>query len=154
MQAGHPGRQPLAERARWTPGTGTAWRFGRLRKASYWHVPLIVSWLAQALGATWPAPAHGLLSRCGAGRHADPRGPKHPVAHKGRHRKQPPWLFGLRFVLLMAAWAGSRLPVRLRRMVPKRHGGYRREKALLRARVTACGPPPGATLLLVGGEAA
>jgi hypothetical protein len=44
------------ERARWTPATMTAWRFGRLRKATYGNVPLIVRWLAQDLVTTLPPP--------------------------------------------------------------------------------------------------
>ena len=47
MQAVHPGRKTLEEMARWTPATITAWRFGRLLKAAYWNVHLLVSWLAQ-----------------------------------------------------------------------------------------------------------
>jgi hypothetical protein len=54
MQAVSPGRKTLEEMARWTPATITAWRFGRLRKAASWNVPLLVSWLAQDLVATFP----------------------------------------------------------------------------------------------------
>ena len=61
MQAVHPGRHTLEEMARWTPGALTAWRFGRLRKAAYWNVHLLVSWLAQDLLATLPPPTNGVL---------------------------------------------------------------------------------------------
>ena len=56
MQAVSPGRKTLEEMARWTPATITAWRFGRLLKAAYWNVHLLVSWLAQDLLATLPPP--------------------------------------------------------------------------------------------------
>jgi hypothetical protein len=154
MQAVSPGRKTLAEMARWTPATITAWRFGRLLKAAYWNVHLLVSWLAQALVATLPAPANGILSLCGDGSHADTRGTKHPVAQKGRNSKYHPWFFGLRFVLLMAAWDGYRIPVGFRLMLPKRHAGYRSENALFRAMVGAFVPPSWATLVIVGGDAA
>ena len=36
MQAVHPGRKTLEEMAKWTPAAITAWRFGRLLKATYW----------------------------------------------------------------------------------------------------------------------
>jgi hypothetical protein len=49
MQAVHPGRKTVEEMTRWTPATITAWRFGRLLKAAYWNVHLLVSWLAQDL---------------------------------------------------------------------------------------------------------
>jgi hypothetical protein len=84
MQAIAPGRTTLAEMARWTPAAITAWRFGRLRTATYWHGPLLGRWLAQARLPTLPSPAHGILYLCGDGSHADTRGTKHPVAQRGR----------------------------------------------------------------------
>jgi len=154
MQAVHPGRKTLEEMARWTPATITAWRFGRLLKAAYWNVQLLVSWLAQDLVATLPAPANGILYLFGAGSHADKRGTKNPVGQRGRISQQHPWFFGLRFVLLMAAWDGYRLPVGLRLILPKRHAGYRSENALFREMVGACVPPSWAKLVMVGGDAA
>jgi hypothetical protein len=154
MPAISPGRKTLAEMARWTPATLTAWRFGRVRKAASWHVPRLVSWWAQDLVATLPAPANGLLSRFGDGSHADKRGTKNPVGQKGRRSQPHPWLFGLRFVLLMAAGDGYRLPVGFRRILPKRHAGSRSAHALVRELVGACVPPSWATLVSVGGEAA
>ena len=154
MPAVFPGRKTLAERARWTPATITAWRFGRLRQAAYWHVHLLVSWWAQELVATLPAPANGLLSLFGDGRHADKRGTKKPVAQKGRNSQHHPWFFGLRFVLLMAAWDGYRLPGGFRLILPKCHAGYRSENALFREMVGEGEPPRWATLVIVGGEAA
>ena len=56
--------------------------------------------------ATLPAPTNGILYLFGDGSHADKRGTKNPVAQKGRHSKHHPGFFGLRFVLLMAAWDG------------------------------------------------
>src|SRR5881397_3856422 len=57
------------------------------------------------------APANGILYLFGDGSHADKRGTKNPVAQKGRTNKHQPWFFGLRFVLLLAAWNGYRVPV-------------------------------------------
>jgi Transposase DDE domain len=154
MQAVHPGRHTLEEMARWTPASITAWRFGRWLKAAYWNVHLLVSWLAQDLVATLPAPANGILYLFGDGSHADKRGTKNPVAQKGRNRQQQPWFFGLRFVLLMAAWGSSRFPVGFRLILPKCHTGYRSENALLRDMVGEFVPPRWATLVIVGGDAA
>ena len=130
-----PGRKTLEEMARWTPATITAWRFGRLLKAAYWNVHLLVSWLAQDLVATLPAPTNGILYLFGDGSHADKRGTKNPVAQKGRISQHHPWFFGLRFVLLMAAWDGYRIPVGFRLILPKRYAGYRSENALFREMV-------------------
>jgi len=117
-------------------------------------VHLLVSWLAQDLVATLPAPANGTLYLCGDGSHADTRGTKNPVAQKGRISQHHPWFFGLRFVVLMAAWDGYRIPGGVRLILPKRHAGYRSENALFRERVEAFVPPRWATLVIVGGDAA
>ena len=154
MQAVYPGRKTLEEMARWTPATVTAWRFGHLLKAAYGNVPLLVSWLAQDLLATLPAPANGILYLFGAGSHADTRGTKNPVVQQGRISKHNPWFFGLRFVLLMAAWDGYRVPVGFRLILPKRHTAYRSENALFREMVEAFVPPSWAKLVIVGGDAA
>ena len=154
MQAISPGRKTLEEMARWTPATLTAWRFGRLLKAAYWNVHVLVSWLAQDLLTTLPAPANGILYLFGDGSHADKRGTKHPMGQKGRISQQHPWFFGLRFVLLMAAWDGYRIPVGFRLIVPKRHTAYRSENALFREMVGAFVPPGWAKLVIVGGDAA
>jgi hypothetical protein len=154
MQAVHPGRHTLEEMARWTPATVTAWRFGRLLKAAYWNVHLIVHWVAQDLLATLPPPTNGVLYLFGDGSHADKRGTKNPVAQKGRTSRHHPWFFGLRFVLLMAAWDGYRVPVGFRLILPKCHSNYCSENALFREMVGNFIPPHWAKLVVVGGDAA
>ena len=154
MQAVSPGRKTLEEMARWTPATLTAWRFGRLLKAAYWNVHLLVSWLGQDLVSTLPPPTQGVLYLFGDGSHADKRGTKNPMGQKGRISQYHPWFFGLRFVLLMAAWDGSRIPVGFRLIVPKRPADSRSENALFREMVGAFVPPRWATLVIVGGDAA
>jgi hypothetical protein len=154
MQAVHPGRKTLEEMARWTPATITAWRFGRLRKAVYWNVHLIVNWLAQDLLATLPPPPNGVLYLFGDGSHADKRGTKNPVGQTGRISQHHPWFFGLRFVLVMAVWDSYRLPVGFRIILPKRHAAYRSETVLVREMVETFVPPQWAKLVIVGGDAA
>jgi hypothetical protein len=154
MQAVSPGRKTLEELARWTPTTITAWHFGRLLKAAYWNVHLLVSWLGQALLATLPPPTNGVLYLFGDGSHADKRGTKNPVAQKGRISQHHPWFFGLRFVLVRAAWDGYRVPVGFRLILPKHHVGDRSEHALFREIVSAFVAPPWAKLVIVGGDAA
>ena len=154
MQAVHPGRKTLEEMAQWTPAAINAWRFGRLLKAAYWNVHLLVSWLGQDLLTTLPPPTNGLLYLFGDGSHADKRGTKNPVAQKGRISQHHPWFFGLRFVLLMAAWDGYRVPVGFRIILPKRHAAYRSENALFREMVGEFVPPSWAKLVIVGGDAA
>jgi Transposase DDE domain len=101
-----------------------------------------------------PPPANGILYLFGDGSHADKRGPKNPVAQTGRISQHHPWFFGLRFVLLMAAWDSYRVPVGFRLILPKRHAGYRSENALFREMVGAFVPPSWAKLVIVGGDAA
>ena len=60
--------------------------------------------LAQDLLAPLPPPTNGGLYLFGDGSHADKRGTQNPVGQKGRISQHHPWFFGLRFVVLMAAW--------------------------------------------------
>jgi hypothetical protein len=117
-------------------------------------VHLIVNWLAQDLLATLPPPPNGVLSLFGDGSHADKRGTKNPVGQKGRISQHHPWFFGLRFVLVMAAWDSDRLPVGFRSILPTRHAAYRSEHVLFREMVEAFVPPQWAKLVMVGGDAA
>jgi hypothetical protein len=154
LQALSPGRKTLEEMARWTPAAITAWRFGRLLKATYWNVHLLVSWLAQDLLTTLPPPPNGVLYLFGDGSHADKRGTKNPVVQKGRISQHHPWFFGVRFVLLIAAWESYRVPVGFRLILPKRHAGYCSENTLFREMVSEFVPPSWAKLVIVGGDAA
>jgi hypothetical protein len=154
MQALYPGRKTLQEMARWTPTSVTAWRFARLLKATYWNVHLLVTWMAQDLVATLPPPTNRTLYLIGDGSQADKRGAKNPVAQKGRKSKYHPWFFGIRFVLLIAAWDGYRIPVGFRLILPKRQNGYRNENALFRDMVGEFVPPSWAKLVIVSGDAA
>jgi hypothetical protein len=154
MQAVHPGRKTLEEMARWAPATITAWHFGRLLKAAYGNVPLLVSWLVQEILATLPPPTNGVRYLCGDGRHADKRGIKNPVAQQGRISQHHPWFCGLCCVLLLAAWEGYRVPVSFRSIVPKRHAASRSDNAVFRAMGEAFVPSRWAKLVSVGGDAA
>jgi hypothetical protein len=154
IQAVHPGRKTLQEMARWTPLSITSWRFSRLLKATYWNVHLLVSWMAQDLIAALPPPSNRIIYLIGDGSQADKRGAKNPVAQKGRKSKYHPWFFGIRFVLLIVAWDGYRIPVGFRLILPKRHQGYQNENALFREMLSEFIPPSWAKLVIVSGDAA
>jgi DDE family transposase len=154
MQAIYPGRNTLQETARWTPAAITAWRFARLLKATYWNVHLLVTWMAQDLLASLPPPTNRIIYLIGDGSQADKRGAKNPVAQKGRKSKSHPWFFGIRFVLLIAAWDDYRVPVGFRLILPKRHRGYQNENALFRERVGEFIPPSWAQRVILAGDAA
>ena len=83
IQAVPPGRKTLAEMARWTPATITAWRFGRLLKAASGNVHLLGSGLAQDLLATLPPPAHGVRYLFATAAMPTTAAPKIPGRKKG-----------------------------------------------------------------------
>jgi hypothetical protein len=117
-------------------------------------VHLIVSWLAHDIVAILPPSPNGTLYLFGNSSQADKRGTKNPVAQKGRKSQHHPWLFGIRFVLLIAAWDGYGVPVGFRLVLPKRHGGYHNENALFRGIVGEAVPLRWAKVVIVGGDAA
>lgn len=154
MQAVFPGQRTLKELSRWTPPRITEWRFRRLLKAAYWSIHLLMTWLAYETIKTFPAPEDGILYLIGDSSEKGKRGKKHPVAQKGRKSKHHPWFFGIRFVVLMAAWDVYRIPVSFRLILPKTHPQYRRENALFREMVDLFEPPQWARLVVVQGDAA
>ena len=154
MQALYPGRKTLEELARWTPGSITAWRWRRVRKAAYWHIHRRVEWWGQEAFHTLPPPKDGTRYLGGDGRVQPKRGTQHPVAHKGRKSEQQPGLGGVRFALVSATWESSRFPVAFRLMRPKTHLAYRTAKALFREMVSHVVPPAWATRVMVTGAAA
>jgi hypothetical protein len=154
MPALFPGRKTLEELARWTPGSITAWRLRRVRKAAYWHLHLLVEWWVQEACNTLPPPKDGTRSLVGDGSVKAKRGTQNPLAQKGRKSEHQPWFFGVRFALLIATWDGYRFPVAFRLIRPKTHPEYRTENALFREMVSHFVPPPWAKRVMVTGDAA
>lgn len=154
IQAVYPGRKTLKGLSRWTPTRITEWRFRRLLKAGYWSVHLLVTWFAQEAMKAFPAPEDATLYLIGDGSEKPKRGKKHPVAQKGRKSQRHPWFFGVRFVVLMAAWDVVRIPVGFRLILPKTHPDYQTENALFREMVCQFEPPAWANLVIVQGDAA
>ena len=103
-QALYPGRQTVAELARWTPAQRTGWRLRRLLKASYWHVHVLVEWWVQAALATLPPPKDGPRYLVGDGSEKPQRGTQNPLAQKGRKSAHHPWFFGMRCARLIVNW--------------------------------------------------
>lgn len=154
MQALFPGRKTLTERARWTPGEVTVWRWRRVLKATYWDVHRLVEWGAHKALALLPPPADGVLTLIGDSSHKPQRGPLNPLAQRGRTSEPDPWFFGIRCALLVARWDGWRLPGAFRLIRPKTHPHYRPENALFREMGLGFTPPAWATDILVEGDAA
>jgi DDE family transposase len=154
MQALYPGRKPLAELARWTPGSITVWRLRRVLKAAYWNIHLLVEWWGQEAFTTLPPPKDGTLYLGGDGSVKPKRGRQHPMAQKGRKSEHQPWFGGGRFALVIATWDVYRLPVAFRLIRPKIHPEYRTENALFREMGGHFVPPAWAKRVIVEGDAA
>ena len=154
MQALYPGRKTLAELARWTPGSLTAWRLRRVLKAASWHIHLLVAWWVQEAFNTLPPPQDGTLSLAGDGSVKPKRGTQNPVAQKGRKSEHQPWCWGVRFALLIATWESYRFPVAFRLIRPTTHPASRTANALCREMVSHFVPPAWAKRVIVTGDAA
>ena len=154
MQALFPGRKTLEELARWTPDSSTGWRFRRGLKATYWNIPLLVTWWVEEALHPLPPPKDGLLYLVGDGSVNPKRGTQNPLAQKGRKSEHQPWFFGVRFAVLIATWDGYRFPVAFRLIRPKTHPEYHTENALFREMVSHFVPPAWAKRVIVAGAAA
>ena len=154
MQALFPGRQTVAELARWTPIHITEWRFRRLLKATYWDIHRLVDWWAHQVISVLPPPEDGVLTLTGDGSDKPKRGKKNPLAQKGRKSQHDPWFCGVRFALLIVSWDVFRLPVAFRLIRPKSPPKSPTENELFREMVTAFTPPAWAKVVMVEGDAA
>ena len=101
-----------------------------------------------------PPPEDGVLTLTGDGSDKPKRGKKNPLAQKGRKSQHDPWVFGVRFALLMVSWDVVRLPVACRLIRPKSHPKYRTENERFREMVQAFTPPIGAKVVIVEVDAA
>jgi len=101
-----------------------------------------------------PPPEDGVLTLTGDGSDKPKRGKKNPLAQKGRKSQHDPWVFGVRFALLMVSWDVFRLPVAFRLIRPKSHPKYQTENKLFRERVGAFTPAAWAKVVIVEGDAA
>jgi hypothetical protein len=153
MQAVSPGPKTLAGICGFTSAYVTEWRLRRLLKASYWSIELLITWFAHEAMAAFPAPSDAVLYLIGDGSHKNKRGKRNPVVQKGRKSKFDPWFFGIKFVVLMAAWDVYRFPVGIRIILPKDHPDYRKENVLFQEMVREFEPPEWAQRVIVCGDA-
>jgi len=141
--------------ARWTPATITAWRFGRLLKAVYWNVHLIVKLVGA--GISWPPCRRPEWRAVSVWRRQSRRQTWHQESGGPERRisQHHPWFFGLRFravdggmgQLSPAGWAfGLFCPNAMRRIAAKMSCFARWWKAFV--------PPQWAKLVICGRDAA
>jgi hypothetical protein len=103
--------------------------------------------------AMFPAPPDAVLYLIGDGSHKNKRGKKSPVVQKGRKNRFDPWFFGIKFVVLMAAWDVYRFPVGIRIILPKEHPACRKESVLFQEMLREFNPPEWAKCVIVCGDA-
>jgi len=154
LQATVPGKKTLKELSHWSPFHVPEWRFRRLLKAGYWTIEIIISWFAMEVMNSFPPPKDGIIYLVGDSSHKNKRGKNNPVVQKGRESNNKPWFFGIRFVLLMAAWNVYRIPFSFKIILPKDHKEYKKENALFRQMVRNFTPPFWAGTIIVLGDAA
>lgn len=154
MQAAIPGRKTVKEISRWTPFHITEWRFRRLLKASYWTAEIVITWLAWEVLKSLPQPKMGVVYVVGDSSHKSKRGAKNPAVQKGRQNRDGIWFFGIRFVLLAVCWAGYRVPIAIRIILPKTDPDYKKENVLFREMVQNIVLPFWVKTIIVVGDAA
>jgi hypothetical protein len=125
-------RANLPALARHGPAHRAYQHYRRLLCAAYWCTTTWLWWFAAQTLQALPPPADGILYLVGDSTLKGKRGPKHPVAQKTRRRQHHPSVCGFRIVLLMAPWAGDRIPVDFAVVRRQDEPAYQTEKALLR----------------------
>lgn len=154
IQSIFPGRKTLKGLASCAPSHVKERFFRRLLKAGYWSIYTTIQWFAEESMKNFPPPEDGVIYIIGDSSEKDKRGKKNPAAQKGRKSKNHPWFFGIRFVLIMAAWDVYRNPVNFRIILPKDHPDYKNENVLFREMVMEFTPPHWAKQVIVMGDTA
>jgi hypothetical protein len=154
MQIVTSGARTLSGLSRSAPRSITEWRFRRLLAAGYWSLKALLHWFAEETIKSLPAPENRVLYIITDGSKKDKRGPKNPAAQKGRMSEHHSWFFGIKFVVLMVAWEGYRIPVDFELVLPKSHPDYRKENELFRHMLSHFQPPGWAKTVIVVGDAA
>jgi hypothetical protein len=154
MQIVTSGPRTLAGLSRSAPRSIAEWRFRRLLAAGYWSLKALLKWFAEETIKSLPAPENRVLYIITDGSKKDKRGQKNPAAQKGRLSEHQAWFFGIKFVVLMVAWEGYRIPMDFELVLPKGHPDYRKENELFRRMLSHFHPPDWAKTVIVVGDAA
>jgi IS4 transposase len=150
------GQWTLAQLARGAARHITEWRFQRLLKARYWNVRLILWWAADQVISALPPPRDTVAYLITDGSTKDKRGQKGPVSQKGKTSKFTGYFFGYKFVVLMLAWDGYRIPIDFALVLPKNDPDYQKENKLFRDMLQRAIPrlPAWVKLVVVIGDSA
>jgi len=154
MQIVTSGARTLTGLSRLAPRFITEWRFRRLLNAGYWQLKVLLRWFAEKTMKALPAPNNKVLYLIADGSKKDKRGQKNPAAQKGRLSEHQAWFFGIKFVVLMVAWEGYRLPVDFEIVRPKDHPDYQKENELFWLMLSHFQPPAWAKVVIVLADAA
>lgn len=128
--------------------------FPAIIKPGYWQLKVLLRWFAEKTMKALPAPDNKVLYLIADGSKKDKRGQKNPAAQKGRLSEHQAWFFGIKFVVLMVAWEGYRLPVDFEIVRPKGHPDYHKENELFRLMLSHFQPPAWAKVVIVLADAA
>lgn len=154
MQIVTSGARTLTALSRSAPRFITEWRFRRLLDAGYWSLKMLLRWFAEEAIKALPEPENTVIYLIADGSQKDKRGQKNPAAQKGRLSEHHSWFFGIKFVVLMVAWEGYRIPVDFEIVRPKSHPEYHKENELFRQMLSHFQPPNWAKVVVVLGDAA
>lgn len=126
------GQWTLAQLARGAARHITEWRFQRLLRARYWNVRVLLWWAADQALSALPPPRDTVVYLIVDASTKDKRGQKGPVSQKGKTSKFTGYFFGYKFVVLMLAWDGYRIPIDFALVLPKNDPDYQKENKLFR----------------------
>jgi len=151
-QALTPNKKTVTELCKWSPAAITEWRFRRFLDATYVNIDLILSWFAEEAIKCFPPSSDGVVYAVGDGSHKDKRSKKNPTVQKGKTRKDKPFFWGIKFVLVALCWDVYRIPVGFRIILPKNHPEYKKENVLFREMISELTLPKWAHTVIVTGD--
>jgi hypothetical protein len=133
------------------PGSLAYWTVLRMMRSGYWDAAFVVDALSEAVLATLPPPADGVLHLTGDSPLAARTGEKQPLARTTRTNEYAPYVFGQALVFMIAQWGRYRVPVRAAVVDPQIKG---HQNLLFRQMLQDFVPPAWAKAVIVEADAA
>jgi Transposase DDE domain len=145
------GGAKLKALTRLLPHSLAYWTVLRMMRSGYWDAAFLVDAMSEAVLASLPPPADGVLHLTGDSTVTERTGKKQPLARKTRTNESAPYVFGQALVLMIAQWGCYRVPVRAAVVDPKITGHQNR---LFRQMLQDFVPPAWVKAVIVEADAA
>ncbi len=117
-----PGAGTLKGLCPYLPPHLSYWALIRMLRSGKWDAQAVLHGMANKVMRSLPPPEDGKLELIVDTTHKPKRGKQHPLGYVTRQSNSSPHFFGFGMVVLVASWAGYRIPIAMATIDPTRRG--------------------------------